>query len=439
MTATALNAGTDLPSVRPMPRGLWGCWALLCVLTLLNANSVAALAGAPERLFNPMLLAMALVVVAMTAREVRKISRPPIPAVFVFMAVFLLVGTFAATRGIAVPIDQAVGHIPGYLAAGLIVVAGAFMAMGAVEADQVDLLLKTMFWPLVLASLSGVLFIAVPAIGDYLTLLPGARLHGVFGNVNELGGQAGYALVVGLVLSMRSGRRRWVAIGLVAALIGAISSASKSAMLGMLPLVGLLGYAASGARVRWRPVVGLLVASGVALAGGFWIARQLLEGRFGIDLSTDWVERLGAVMDVISSGTLDETTTTGRTGIWLAGIRNWSASPIVGLGISAFDRVAGVDMEIHSTALRILGEAGLAGMFAFVMMAVSLLLAAIRSPRRDVHVLGIGFVLVQLPGILTSGGMLLERNQNIVSGCVVGLLAGVWSRTSPGSRQNRAS
>ena len=388
------------------------------------------LAGAPERLFNPLLLLVALALVAMLMGEARKISRPPVPAVLVFVVVFLLVGTFAATRGNAVPVDQAVAHIPGYLAAILLLSAGAFMAMRATERDEVDLLLKTLFWPFVFASVSGVLFALVPAIGERLTLLPGARLHGVFGNFNELGGQAGYALVIGLALTMRSKQRRWVAIGIVASLIGAISSFSKAAILGMLPLFGLLGYAASGARVRWRPLIAFLVASAVAVLGVIWFANMLLTGHLGLDLGVDVTARLSAMLDVINSGALDETTTTGRTSVWLVGIQNWSASPIVGLGLSAFDRVAGIDMEIHSTPLRVLGETGLIGMTAFLVMVASLVRAVMKSPRRDIHVLGIGFLLVQLPAILTTGGILLERNQNIISGCVVGLLAGAWS--SPG-------
>jgi O-antigen ligase len=412
---------------RRIPRRLWGLWALLCILTLLNANSVAVLAGAPERLFNPLLLLVALAVVAMVVREARKISRPPVPAVLVFVVLFLLVGMFAATTGNAVPVDQAVARVPGYLAAILLLFAGVFMAMRAIEYDDVDLLLKTLFWPFVIASLSGVLFVLVPQIGNYLTLQPGARLHGVFGNFNELGGQAGYALVIGLVLSMRSKQRRWVVMGVVAALTGAISSFSKAALLGMLPLFGLLAYAASGARVRWRPLIAFLAASAVTVVGGIWLANLLLTGRLGIDLGVDVTARLNAMLDVIKSGALDETTTTGRTSVWLVGLQNWSASPIVGLGVSGFDRVAGVDMEIHSTLLRVLGETGLIGMTAFLVMVASLVLAVLRSPRRDIHVLGLGFLFVQLPAILTTGGILLERNQNIISGCVVGLLAGAWS------------
>jgi O-antigen ligase len=409
----------------------WGAWVALALLTILNANSVAVLAGAPERLFNPIILLFALLVFGSRLHEVRVLVRPPMVSVLVFAVVFLLVGVFAATNSTHAHLEDALFKVPLYGASMLIMLAAALTAARADQAGQVTLLLKTLFWPLLLASLSGVAFVTIPAIGALLSLLPGERLHGVFGNTNELGGQAGYALVLGLVLTMRTRSPTWAVMGTLAGAIGVISSFSKSAMLGFLPLLVLIVYALSGAQLRVRPLLLLAVASVITAFGVYELADQLVSGNLGVALSTDQRVRLESIMEIISSGALDESTTTGRSAIWGVGLQHWSTSPITGLGLSAFDRVRGVDMEIHNTALRVLGESGLLGMIAFMGMVVSLLLAVFRHPRRDVHVLAVGFLLVQFPAIVSTGGIMLARNHNLLSGCVLGLLIGRMAVRSP--------
>lgn len=399
-------------------------WAALAALTIMNANSVAVLAGAPERLFNPILLLVALTVLLPRIGELRGLASPPMPAFVVFVILFLLAGTFAATRSVEIPLERALGKIPLYGASVLLVLAAFVTArtMDAADGARRDLLLKTVFWPCVLASLSGVAFIAVPAIGGFLDLLPGERLHGVFGNFNELGGQAGYALVLGLALTMRTRQPFWVVLGTVASIVGVVSSFSKAAMLGFLPLFALLTYAAAGARIAIRPMLALMLGAVVVAVGGYTLAGMLLNGDLGIELSTDQRMRLTALMEIISSGALDESATTGRTAIWRVGIEHWTYAPVLGLGLSAFDRVTGIDMEIHNTALRVLGESGLVGFTAFVVFVAALVRLILVESRKDVHVLGVGFLLVQLPAVLSTGGILLARNHNILTGLVLGLL-----------------
>ncbi|MBX7120085.1 MAG: O-antigen ligase family protein [Gemmatimonadaceae bacterium] len=397
-------------------------WAALAALTILNANSIAVLAGAPERLFNPILLAVALAVLAPHVARLRWLSRAPMPALLVFAVAFLLAGAFSAAGSVQVPLDRALFKIPLYGASLLLVLAAFGAAADATARGEEDRLLRAVFWPCVLASLSGVAFIAVPAVGNFLELQPGERLHGVFGNFNELGGQAGYALVVGLVLTMRTKQPFWVVLGTLAGIVGVVSSFSKAAMLGFLPLFALTVYAATGARFAIRPMLALAFGSVLVAGGTYLLAGRLLDGGLGIELSTDQRLRLTALMDIISSGALDESATTGRTAVWAVGLENWAQAPVFGLGLSAFDRVTGIDMEIHNTALRVLGEGGLVAFLPFLVMVVALVLRIARERRPEVHVLGVGFLLVQLPAILSTGGILLARNHNVLAGLVLGLL-----------------
>jgi O-antigen ligase len=407
---------------KPLSPVHWVMWISLCLLAILNGNSVAVLAGAPERFLNPILLLVALIVLGMGLEELPKIGRPPVPAFLIFAAAFLLSGAFAATLGNYIPLDKALEEVPLYGAAVLLVLCGLVTATRAAETDRTDALLKTLFWPFVAASFSGLVFVLVPWFGNVLALQPGARLHGVFTNIIELGGQSGFSLVLGLVLTMRTKRAYWVVIGTVAGLTAAIGSFSKASMLGFLPLLALLGYVAAGARLRLKPLLVLVAVVLLGAAVAFGVAGLLLDGALGIELGTDQRLRLESLMDIIASGTLDETTTTGRTAVWKIGFEHWKASPIFGLGLSAFDRVRGPDIEIHNSALRVLGESGLVGMIAFVVMLTSLVIVVVRHPRRDMHVLGLGFLLVQLPAFTSMGYVLLSRNHNLITGAVLGLL-----------------
>lgn len=398
-------------------------WAALAALTILNANSVAVLAGAPERLFNPLLLVVALAVLVSRLGELRRLREPPMPAFVVFVLLFLLAGTFAATRNVEIPLDRALGKLPLYGASVLLVLASMATASAAgADRGRGDAVLMAVFWPCVLASVSGVAFATIPGVGNFLELLPGERLHGVFGNFNELGGQAGYALVVGLTLTMRTRQPLWVVLGTIAGVVGVVSSFSKAAMLGFLPLFALTAYAAAGARIAIRPMLALLAGALFVAAGGYLLMGLLLNGDLGIELSTDQRLRLTALMEIISSGALDESATTGRTAIWRMGLEHWSYAPVLGLGLSAFDRVTGIDMEIHNTALRVLGESGLVGFTAFAVLVAVLTRKILQERRKDIHVLGVGFLLIQLPAVLSTGGILLARNHNVLTGLVLGLL-----------------
>jgi O-antigen ligase len=438
MTSASMPSVSHAADPRVAARSLgsssWALWLSLCILAILNGNSVAVLAGAPERLLNPILLLVSLLVLGIGLRELRKIGRPPIPAFLIFAAAFLISASFAATRGNYVPLDNAVAEVPLYGAAVLLVLCGFVTATRAADAGQIDAFLKTLYWPFVAASFSGLAFVLIPWFGQVLALQPGTRMHGVFTNIIELGGQSGFSLVLGLVLTMRTKQLRWVVIGVVAGLTAAIGSFSKASMLGFLPLLALLGYVLAGARLRIRSTIVLVVGvvlGALAVAG---VARRLLDGSLGIELGTDQRVRLESLTAIIASGTLDEATTTGRTAVWKVGFEHWKASPVFGLGLSAFDRVRGPDMEIHNSALRVLGESGLVGAGAFLMMLASLLLVVTRHRQRDMHVLGLGFLLVELPAFASMGYVMLSRNHNLITGAVLGLLVAVARADSAPAR-----
>jgi O-antigen ligase len=173
-----------------------------------------------------------------------------------------------------------------------------------------------------------------------------------------------------------------------------------------------------------KPIVFLTIGMIVVILGGRWLAGRILAGTLNIQLGGDEFRRVAQLANVLQTGSIDARVTTGRTVIWLTGIGDWSHSPIIGLGLTAFDRVRGVDMEIHNTYLRVLGESGIIGMTAFLVLTASLIVAIVRCQDRSIHVLGLGFLFVQFPLMMSTGGTFLLRNHNLITGCMIGLLIG---------------
>jgi O-antigen ligase len=409
--------------VRKISPIMWLWWLGLSTTLLLNVNAIAALLGAPMRLFSPLILVLACGVVIGFGSELKRIRFAPVPAVLVFFLIYLLVGLFSATTAHYTTTSAALTKVPLHFASVLIIVAGALVAIRATAAGQLDTFLKLLFVMVTAAALSGVIFLTVPAIATLFNVLPGDRMHGVFTNVNELGQVSGYPIIIGLGLTMRTRNPLWVIIGVTAGFTGAISSFSKTAILALVPLLGLVAYAMGGAAIKLKPM--LLLA--VALVAVVFVGRRITDHFLGGDagpLATFEVNRIAAISGILETGSFDASATTGRTEIWHAGLIDWMKSPIIGLGLSAFDSVKAFDMEIHNTFLRVLGESGIIGMVALLAMVFSFMTTVFRCRQKDIHIIGLGFLIIQLAIMMSAGGILLLRNQNLLTGCVMGLLVG---------------
>lgn len=211
------------------------------------------------------------------------------------------------------------------------------------------------------------------AIYDYLhgSILVAQGIDRAIGRVggtgaNELGSTMAATAPVFLFLGMdrRLGFWRWMYLGLFAVVAYTlVITGSRSAVLGMLAIVGFLSW-----RSRYR-LLALAVAA-VALAGTFALLPEQYKGRY----------------ETITSGELDASSSL-RLVIWKAGLKMVLDRPLTGVGINCYGVANGMKysppgrrnwMEAHSLYVQVPAELGLIGAVAFFWFLVE----SIRTNRR---------------------------------------------------------
>jgi O-antigen ligase len=436
VTEEALGKGRDQASaVSEIPLAVRFCWGTLCLATLLNANGVAVLAGEPQGFLSLPLLGLVATVLYGMRHEARYMARPPASWVYLFFAGYLATGLLSAClSSYGDPWRAITAGLRNHCASLAVGTAGYFAATHASRAGRVDSLLRWLFWPCAAAALSGLVLPAHPVVGDQLELSEtlGNRMEGVFTNTNELGLQSGYPIVLGLVLSLRTGKTFWLAVGMASGAVGVVASFSKAAMFALALLIPYVGWVGWKARAKLRGVgwAALLTGVGAAFAAGFLLSGAV-QGTSSLDLDEDQQDRLEAIYRFATTGTVDDDLTTGRVDIWHECIGIWLTSPTLGTGLSTFDVVPGLELNSHNQFLTVLGESGLLGA-AFLALALCGTIAALRriepGPTRA---LALGFLLVQFPLWMSSGQALCLRDHNLVAGCVLGLVAAAMPKSAP--------
>jgi O-antigen ligase len=210
-----------------------------------------------------------------------------------------------------------------------------------------------------------------------------ARATGPFASPNRLGTVAAITVVVAATQAWagrasRASRLPWVALGLLA-LVALILSFSRGALFGMV----LAGGAVLALRSRR-----VALAYGIAVVALAIVAVPILVGAR--------LAGSGGTLDILLSNDL------GRVDAWMAGLRMIAAEPIFGHGYHAF---AGVGATFgatdglataHNEAIGLWAESGLLAFAGFVVLIVSVVMAALerRSDAWAVAALGALIVFV---------------------------------------------
>ena len=354
------KAGGQASAVSEIPSVARLCWGMLCLATLLNANGIAVMAGEPEAFLSLPLLGLAGAVLYGMRREAHYMARPPATWVYLFFAGFLGTGLLSAYLSpYGDPWRAITGGLRNHCASLVVGTAGYFAATHASTAGRVDSLLKFLFWPCAAAAVSGLVLPALPGIGDRLDFSGtyGSRMEGVFTNVNELGLQSGYPILLGLVLSLRTGNILWLAVGMASGAVGVLAAFSKAAMLMLVLLMTYVGWVGWKARAEVRGVgwAVLLIGVGAVLAAGFLLFGAA-QGTSTLDLDLEQQGRVDAIYSFATTGTVDDELTTGRTQIWQECLSLWLTSPFFGTGLSSFDVLPGVELNSHNQFLTVLGS-----------------------------------------------------------------------------------
>ena len=236
---------------------------------------------------------------------------------------------------------------------------------------------------------------ALYGLGLYVANGPGwpARAHGLVGHYMTFGGQL--LLFVSLAAGVGALARgpRWRVGALLTALAGSAALAAtytRSAWIGLaVSLATLLGLA----RPRWLPALAAAVVIALALAPSSYRARAL------------------------SAFDPHHPTNLERTYMWQGGLAMFRDHPLTGVGLQdlqplyerykppqATERAG----HLHSVPVQIAASMGLAGLFAFVLLQVSLFAAAGRGLRRTIAGGGVAAglragVVAMLAGFLVAG------------------------------------
>jgi O-antigen ligase len=425
---------------RRMPRLIWWCSTILCGLLLLNVDGILEMAGFRGFLVFPM-LGLCAVIILGSRDEVHHLKRSPASWTYLFVLGFLSIAMLSAVTSRYGNLDKALQRagLPSYIASLLVLTSGIIIATRAVATGRFDALLKLFFWLCTAAAMSGYVLPVIPGIADYVTSVElsseSGRRAGAFGNVNELGLQSGYPIILGLVLSLRSRNVFWLVLGVSAGAMGVLASFSKSAMVMFVLLMMLVfweGWKARSKSTTLGLTIGLMGLGAVLVAA--YLVSAISQGTATFDLTPRQESRIRELYLLLTTGVLNDVTTTGRAGIWEQAINIWRSSPIIGCGLTTFGIVPGTEANAHNSVLVVLGESGVLGLSLFGAMLLAWLTSLWRCGQRDVRILGVGFLLTQFP-LWMSGGQAMRRfSQYLITGCVLGLLV---MALPPTSRQQK--
>ncbi len=170
-----------------------------------------------------------------------------------------------------------------------------------------------------------------------------------------------------LATSGKSGRftRFWQAVNFAfipAALFAIILTASRTALVTVVP--GALYIMATLGRIRvgWRILIFIVFIAGIFLAKSF------------IPVAT--IERLGTFSSSVAGADLG-----GRVGLWGGAIQIFLKHPILGIGSYSLESPNQLGGFAHNTFLSIMAELGIIGFLIFVGWLSSVVLAMINQTR----------------------------------------------------------
>lgn len=432
-------SASSRPTMQTLAAPTWhhAKWALALttmVLFLANVNVLALSLGLPERYFNPLLLVFGCLTLAAFGSELRYAFSPVMRWALGFLTVFLATATYSVLYSpyVTFTLIDARNGFQRYAATILILLASFCIGSWAVNTARLQTLLKVLFAVNTFAALSPLIFALLPGVTIALsTTLSSARVSGLFFlDPNEYALQSLYSLALGTVLSIRTAQARWALIGLAASTAACFLSISKAGILCLLLL--LISTTSIATAIRWRSLRPGAMLLGTLLLGLFlilWLIISVGVGRSAASLALEHRERLEHVWAILATGRLDDETTTHRTGLWKQTLQVCWESPFIGHGLTSMDFIPGiVDRAPHNTFLVIFGEAGLVGLLALTPLLLSCIRVLLQHIQADIKALLLTFLVIQLFLWFTLSNTLWIRPQNLMTGCILGIVTATLVR-----------
>ncbi len=399
-------------------RDLAGCTLLF--LTGFNVNSVLFMFFRTEAALSPIALGLVLI---LWARHVRLwlITEPYVLFLF-FITAFLVASQAQSLANGALEMNYFIIY-----SGSLLFVSGFYfwiVGCSDVELEKILRMLKTL---LLIACL-------VVPFSPYMSAYvkyegPEGRASGLFGNPNDAGVVALYAMVLVAAYPARSSLVTWaqVAIALAALLL----TFSKAGLICLLLITVLI--------LIQRGSLALFIVAAIAFVAAGFAFRYLFENHM-LNLTGEQRERIGDVINILG-GEVSSRTTTGRTIMWELGMRRIAEQLPWGAGLGQFHSLEGgsrgalrVWLGVHNTFLMVLGEGGL---FPFVLFIAFLVRSFILGFRAKPRIVAVGFGLIAVIDMFSSHSTLGFRLSNIALAIMMAIAGREILKASPRTRYPR--
>lgn len=227
-------------------------------------------------------------------------------------------------------------------------------------------------------------YVLIPSYSEFATV---GRAAGLFINPN----QAGTALVLGLVLSIRLVPMRWRVAYLVFVAAGVTVTLSRSAMLSFV--VACFGLAVGRHRLLTLRQILYALAVGAVAAWATWlVVAAEIEQRFNIDPAV-FADRVLWILD--PSGRSDFSQTE-RLQLLQRGLEQFLASPLWGNGIGSTELWA-ERTSTHNLYVMLASDFGMLGLF----MLPGIVFAAVGSIPSRVREVTVGGLVILVYGLFS--------------------------------------
>ncbi|MEM9544433.1 MAG: O-antigen ligase family protein [Bacteroidota bacterium] len=253
----------------------------------------------------------------------------------------------------------------------------------------------------------------------------GERSAGFFGNPNEAGSFANYALVIFLTLFFIS-KKKAVFIGLAGlAIAGSVLSFSKAAFIISTLMVlffffkNITFFHKSTQRTR---IAFVTLIFGL-IFGVFAFFNSSTGQKF--ELTRAQQKRIVGTLALLS-GEINEETTSDRTVVYSHGFGLIKRNPYIGHGIGTFHRFNSGNMKIgvHNTYILILGESGILPILLFLGFYFMLIYRGLMITDAGLSFFIIGVTTIYMLGVAgTSHNALDDRTSNALVSIILAILS----------------
>lgn len=399
----------------------------LSIILFCNVNGIVVMIWEVERAASGFIVAFCLLSLALLAPYIAPSLRGGVGWMIGFYLLFMGLGAAVAFQSPFVPVEAIASRVLSYGASVLVILTYCAFGFLLVRSGARGVkLMKVIFVICCISSLSVLLGVLYPPWVEITKskVATAGRYSGFFANPNELGLQGALTIVVGTLVTIRTGKIVWFSVAVISAGIGAFYSFSKTAILLSMVVSVTMAFLIQKRGINLKNAFAIVVSAGLVLTLISFVRGAASRSESRIDLTSAQIRRLEQVNAVLFEGRIDEETTTGRTIAFQEGLEMWKNSPLVGNGLTTLDRLPVFGLGPHNTFIKVLGEGGLVCSLLLLGALFRLAMQALRLGSASIQAFVIGGLLVLTGAFMVGHTSLDRRNHNGLVGLMYGMAAG---------------